>query len=446
MKARQSDHRTRKISSIVRVVPILTLVLMAAGCGELLEVELPGEVTEENINDPALAQTLANSVVAQVECSWNNYVAAASHHSDEWVQASGNSTMKRWGLRRINETFASYAEGRCEEAYGLFTPLHIARDMANDNFERIQGFPDDSVEGKIELLAQIRAYGGWPLIAFAEGMCGTPLDGGDQVFRSEALFQRATDKFTEAISLAEQAGRQDLKYMSLVGRARAQLGLGNYDQVVADAEQVPRGFRFVATRDRQPDIRQNRLFEAINATKNMDSGFKHATITPSYRDVEWKDVDDPRVPVVNTGTLTFDGVTIHWRTTKVNSFSTDVRMASWEEAQMFIAEAEAFTGNLQRARDILNMFHDRAGIPSVTESDTPNQEAVIRHVLEERRREFFVEGGHRLHDMLRFRGTEFEIPFLGEGGSDFPNGVDQTGAPFGDATCFPVPLVEKQGV
>ena len=47
-------------------------------------------------------------------------------------------------------------------------------------------------------------------------------------------------------------------------------------------------------------------------------------------------------------------------------------------------------------------------------ADIPTQADVIRHVIEERRREFFVEGGHRLRDHLRWRGTEFDIPFLGE--------------------------------
>ncbi len=72
-------------------------------------------------------------------------------------------------------------------------------------------------------------------------------------------------------------------------------------------------------------------------------------------------------------------------------------------------------------------------------------------MIEERRREFFSEGAHRLRDHLRWRGTEFEIPFLGEPGSIHPDGrlLDpETGAPlreYEDATCFPVPTVEGIG-
>ena len=75
-------------------------------------------------------------------------------------------------------------------------------------------------------------------------------------------------------------------------------------------------------------------------------------------------------------------------------------------------------------------------------ANIPTQDDGIRHVIEERRREFFVEGGHRLWDHLRWRGTQFQIVFLGEAGSDHPDGVAQDGSPYGTTTCFPVPNVE----
>jgi len=56
-----------------------------------------------------------------------------------------------------------------------------------------------------------------------------------------------------------------------------------------------------------------------------------------------------------------------------------------------------------------------------------------------------AEGGHRLNDMLRYRGTPFNIPFKGEPGSVHANGVDQTGNVYGTTTCFPLPTVERDG-
>ena len=67
---------------------------------------------------------------------------------------------------------------------------------------------------------------------------------------------------------------------------------------------------------------------------------------------------------------------------------------------------------------------------------------MIAHVLDERRRELAFEAGHRLNDMLRFRGTPFEIPFLGELGSFHPDGFDQNGDTYGITTCLPLLPVE----
>lgn len=438
--SREASGRTLAAIAAAIVAPALAL----SGCEGLLDVDLPGRVIEDELNDPSLAQTLTRSVIGDVECSWDNYAAAAAHHSDEWFQASGNTDMKRWGLRKITSDFASYASGDCVELYGLFTPLHTARVQADKNFERIQGFPDDSVRNKTALLARIRAWGTWPLVAFAETFCGTPLDGSEKVYGSAELFSRAEEGFTEAIELARQAGLTRIQYMAMVGRARARIGLEDFSGAIADAEKIPEGFRFEVTRDAQAPRRMNSHYE-MNGRAEEDEGEKLASIAESYRDVRWKDVEDPRVNVFWDGTLAHDFVTKHYRHDKVNSFSDNLRLASWAEAQMFIAEAAARSGNLERARNVLQMFHERAGIPPVTESDIPTQEDVIRHVIEERRREFFSEGGHRLHDMIRFRGTQFEIPFLGEPGSDHPNGVDQNGVNYGDATCFPVPLIEETG-
>lgn len=421
------------------------------GCSldDLLEVDLPGRVVEASLEDPRLAQTLANSVIADVECSWDNYVAAAAHHSDEWIASSGNSTMARWGLRDVPPTFASMATAACGTNYGLFTPLHGARVQAESNYDRISGFADADVPNKQALLATIRAYGAYPIIALSEGFCGSPIDGGDQVLTPKELAALAETKLTEAIQLATAAGLDNIKNLALVGRARVRLTQENFDGVLEDAALVPEGFLFVATRDATPADRQNRHYAAINGQAADANSQKHATIAPNFRALEWKGVPDPRVHVEWDGTLGFDFFTKHYRHDKINSFSDPTNMASWREAQLFMAEAYARTNRLDEARNILDAMHRRVSLPEVTAADLPTQEDVIAHVIEERRREFFSEGGHRLHDHLRWRGTTHNVPFLGEPGSIHPNGQlldPETGAPlreYEDWTCFPVPTVEQ---
>jgi len=421
-----------------RVVMGILLLGNAVGCSDILEVDMPGSVVEEDLTDPRMAETLALSVEGNTGYAWDYYILWSTSHSDEWIPASGNATNKRRSQRQIDSHFAALNSQ-------LFAPLHIARAEATEFFDRIAGAPDAAIPDKTRYLARIRAWGTWPLIAFGEGFCGTPLDGSGVILGPDELLALAEEGFTEAIQLAEQAGLTDIKNMALVGRARARLGLGDHAGAIADAELVPQGFLFSVSRTAGQSRLINMQYYIINGMPFESENRKNAIVAPSYRDLHWKGVKDPRVNVYATGTVAYDFFSEHIRHDKINSEGDDVRLASWEEAQLFIAEAAAVTGDLSRARAILSGFHERAEIPPVTEADIPTQADVIRHVIEERRRVLFAEGGARLRDHLHWRGTEFEIPFLGEPGSDAPDGRTVGGELYGDCTCFPIPISEGVG-
>ena len=109
--------------------------LLLSGCSldEILAVHVPGKVLEEDLSSSSLANVLATGVIAEVECSWNQYVAGSAHHSDEYVPTSGNLTMRNWGQRKIYASDAGYSQGTCGGwGYPMFTPLHTARFQAED--------------------------------------------------------------------------------------------------------------------------------------------------------------------------------------------------------------------------------------------------------------------------------------------------------------------------
>jgi hypothetical protein len=157
-------------------------------------------------------------------------------------------------------------------------------------------------------------------------------------------------------------------------------------------------------------------------------------------------VADPRVAVTTTGLLAFDNAQIrYYPTNKHTTVAYGLLLASYKEARLYIAEASARTGDLATARQLINQMHTEANIPAFDPGGTTSQDSVTAQVIEERRRELFTEGGHRLNDQRRFRGTKWNIPFKGEAGSIFPTGVDATGLPYGTTTCFPLPTVEVIG-
>ena len=439
VSARRSSPRARRRGAAAL---LLAAALIPAACdfSDILNVHVPGRVQEGSLNDPSLAATNVASVVADLECAWNNYVAASALIADEFVQASGNLNQRNWASRRITPDEPTMAQGTCRTAYGIYTTLHTARFQAEDIYERLEGFPDAAVPRKTAFKATVRAYGAYALVALAEGFCEMTLDGGPLMTPDEVL-AIAEERFTEAIALATQANETDILNMALVGRARVRLDLENFAGALEDARKVPLAYLKRATRDESDTRRYDALCEFVTCPQG-----RNATIAPNYREIEWQGVSDPRVAVTTTGQLAFDNAQVHYYpTTKHNSRNYSPVLASGREARLFIAEAAARTGDLATARQLINQMHAEAGIPGYDAAGTATQSQVIAQVIEERRRELFTEGGHRLNDHLRFRGTQWNIPFKGEPGSIYPTGVDDTGLPYGSTTCFPLPTVERVG-
>lgn len=417
-----------------------TVSLMACGVGNILDVHVPGRVQEGALDDPALAGTLTASVVSDLECAWNNYAAGSALISDEFIQASGNLNQRNWGSRRITADEPTMAQGSCRTQYGIFTTLQTARFQAEDIFTRLESFTDAQVANRLSLEATVKAYGAYALVALAEGFCEMTVDGGPLMTKAQVL-QLAETRFTEAIDLATRSNSTDILNMALVGRARVRLDLENFSGALADAGRVTVGYTKMVTRD-ETDVRRYDAFcEFITCATN-----RHATVAPNYRNVTWQGVPDPRVAVSTKNQLAFDNAQIHYfPTSKHTSRSFGLIIASYKEARLISAEAAARTGDLATARQLINAMHSTAGIPGYDLAGTDTQDQVIAQVIEERRRELFTEGGARLNDQIRFRGTKFNIPFKGEPGSIHPSGVDATGLPYGSTTCFPLPTVERIG-
>jgi hypothetical protein len=119
-----------------------------------------------------------------------------------------------------------------------------------------------------------------------------------------------------------------------------------------------------------------------------------------------------------------------------------IPIARTNEARLIEAEAQVAAGNLQAAVDIINALHTAAGLPPY-EGTGQSAAQVLAQVIEERRRELFMEG-QRLGDMNRY-----QLPRSPADGSPFPNGgvyssqacpgANAAGYPFG----FPLPDIER---
>jgi len=431
--------RTKSPARILGALLCASLLCQNA-CKNILEVSLPGKVTSDALDNPLQAQVLANGVVLDFECAWSNYVTATNALSDQLVNASQQGVSSEWYLRNVLADDPALLTN-CDGATGLFpyATLQIARTNAAKMYSTIDGFPDAVVTNKAQLKAMIRTYGAYTLVALGEGFCSVAL-APKQVQQPPAILQAAEVALTDALAQATAVNDASLKSMALVGRARVRLDLGNFAGAIADASLIPNGYVKLATRGSSERQRWNLQFEFQNNTGAATN--RNGSVAPNFRTVTWQGVADPRVAVTANGNSQ-DGVTPFYQHTKALSRSDGVPIGSYKEAQLIIAEAAARAGDLATARQIINARHTAANIPSYDPTASNTQAQVIAQVIEERSREMFLEAGARYNDMLRFRSTQWKIPFRGEAGSIHPTGFDQANRAYGVTTCIPLPIAEQ---
>jgi hypothetical protein len=181
----------------------------------------------------------------------------------------------------------------------------------------------------------------------------------------------------------------------------------------------------VAVNTDAADVRRQNLVYVHTAQAAFSS------VDPSFRNVTWEGVADPRVASTDLGVVGTDGHTEVWAPDKYSTITAPMAIAKWEEAQLILAEAAVANDQLSTAESIINTLHANAGIPDYDASGATKDE-VMAQVIEERRRELFLEG-HRLGDLRRY-----DLPLVPAPGSVYVNG-----GTYGDQSCFPLPDVER---
>ena len=404
------------------------LVLPGSGCSDALDVELPGRIPSELLGDPTTAPTLTASVVADFECAFSNYVNTTATLSDQFLGASGNLNGKNWGTRKIYEDDTANEQTSCTGFLGAYTPLQTARFQADDVLERLEAWTD--AEAKVPLAplrARVAVYGAYAYTLLGEGFCAMRFDKENSIKTPAEVLAIAKAKFDAALTLVNAmpngAAKTQLLNLTYVGRARVRLDLKDAAGAAADAALVEPGFEFFVTRSVDAQTRWNDAWYLMS-----ESGY--SSVDPQYRNLTVGGKPDPRVqvsagPDVGLPPNAHDGVTDLYVVTNKNFTRGDpMRMASFIEAQLI--RAEALGGNT--AVGIINARRTALQLPQYT--GATDATSIRALVLDERNREFFMEGGQRYNDLLRFA-----IPWK--------TGNDQNGVPYGTTTCMPLPLSEK---
>jgi hypothetical protein len=411
MKTREGQRMGRKAA---HGATVLGLAVALAGCDSLLDVTLPGQLLEENLDNPVLAETLARSVEGDFECAFGSYLSMTGlWTTDFWF------TDQQLVPQQINQrspAVQEFPEGGCG-GNSIWLPLNVARVQGEKTIERILGWAEADVKDRSYLLAKSFAYSGYSTLLMGEAMCEVAFDSGPLQTRQDA-WRKSIASLTSALQHATQSNHPDaasIANMARVGLARAHLNLGEGAKVLEFARAVPATFVRTVSASEADTRRYNRLYTLNGVGRTY-------TVATSYLNLTVNGVPDPRVRVRDGGgPVGFDRITPIWYQLKYTARSSPMPFATGREAQLMIAEVQGG----QEAVGIINALRATHSRPTFASTDAA---AIRAQVIEERRRELWLQGT-RLGDMLRL-------------GIPFSSGTLPRGSFYGPLTCVPLPEAE----
>jgi starch-binding outer membrane protein, SusD/RagB family len=408
-------------------IAILSTTLAVVGCKDLtsLKQQDPGQLSGETVFVPANAQLIVNGVVADFECAYTRYALGSGIFTDELANAIVRIDDFQLDRREL-PTNSFYGTNDCVSTQlpGIYTPLSVARASADTAVAVLQGWTDEQVPNRSKLIGTASAYGGYSLVLLGEGMCSAAIALGPELTPAQ-LFAEAITRFNTAVDAATVAGDNTMLNFALLGRARAKLDAGDLSGAAADAQLIPSGFVVQTSSDKTNARRQNAIWSStrFNDFSSVDTSFQNSYAADG----------DPRIGNTSTGQTGTDGFTLVVYAHKDSVADAPVAIAKWSEAQLIIAENDVASNNLSGAIAIINHL-DSLADTSLTRYNpsSPTPSDVKARVIEERRRELFLEG-HRLGDLRRYN-----LPFLPAPGAPYgPGGT------YGSQTCFPLPDIER---
>lgn len=402
-----------------RGVWTLGLAVLAAGCGDIFDIENPGEILDEDLNDPNLIDVLITGLSSDVSDFVDNVAFDVARLTDEMA---GSGSYADTGYFRTGWAEQGSVGGNWDQAHEAvwMTELHVAR---------IESLLEPSEFQASDLVSRAYVFKGVAHRTLGENYCqvvySNPDEYGSLQPRSIA-FDSAVVAFNQALNFGSE-----YHTAARAGLASAYAAKGDWAQAVSNAQQVPDDFEFLAYYDINDNA--NVLYDETHDRAEMSA---YNTLAGSM------DPQDPRAPFTKceeggcSTTNGADGVTVMWRQEKVLDEDDDIVVLSGKEARLIEAEAALVNGDLGEFTTQINRVRALYDLDPIAEPATagsleyPNAWDDAWSILDgERQLTLWLEG-RRLWDLDRW-----DHPFL-DGGE-----VVWEPEPIRDS-CMPVPQGE----
>lgn len=218
---------------------ILALVaaVAVAGCGDLLDVENPNQLVQDDLETPAAAGALANGAVATVT------------HAYGWMTLIHGTVSDELQFVGSRDAWVQLQEGNLQDPSNEFSDqawpsVTRGRWMADEAVRLLKEFDAEGLLGNRVLLARSQLYSAviYTQIAdlWEDFVISDRTQAGPPVGRAnmQQLYDQAITNLNEALSIAEAAGNTELRAQIVAQRARTRHARAVWGLVIPN-NQVP---------------------------------------------------------------------------------------------------------------------------------------------------------------------------------------------------------------
>lgn len=451
-----NDRRAvRRLPRTLGVGMIAVLGLAGCDTDALLEVEDPEFATPQSLANPSAIPTLVAGAVGDFQVAYSGagddaLLSSVAVFTDEFYSSDTFITRTALDQRDLQPT----AQGNTSDA--AFTRLQRARRALKDAAESVAGVSGAS-DSRIALL---KALEGYTYIGLGENFCsGIPFSDVVNGQRQEGEPLATAQVFEQAVARYDAAlAVNAADNLARVGKGRALLNLGRYEDAANAVRSVPRSFVRFIEHSANSGRQQNPIFALQANGRYSVSNDEGGTGTPfgapttDGEGVSFREPADPRVPY-SAPRPGFDATIPVYSNLRYPGFGANVALASGVEAQLILAEAALRANRPAEFLSILNALRADvrslmaiiapaaeypAGFPrTLAPLEDPGTAAGRVDLLFDERARWLYNTGHRLGDLRRLV-RQYNRPQ----DSVFPSGRYFKGGFYGNDVNFSVPFDE----
>jgi hypothetical protein len=415
-----------------------------------------------DVSDPAVTRTPAGAVAAYSstltqfrvalgggEGNSGNYVAVSALLGDE-LQSGEAIGAPAGSLPAVSSPLD---RRELPEQTGAVAGDEVASSAVYSSLQKVRG------QGR-EALGLLRDYGpanssalrgrvyaalGYSEVLLAELFCsGIPLStldyGGDYTLKpgssTEDVLRHAVALFDTALVLSTDSAQ--FLHVARVGRARALLGLGEFESAASAVVDVPDGFREAVSYS---------AASGANATNfaRIQPGLSWPLTVADREGVnglDYRTSGDPRTSASDVG-QNFYGAALYHPDKYAPDGTSPILLADWVEARLIEAEAALQAGDASTWLARLNHLRGTAispALPDTTDPGTP--EGRVDLLFRERAFWLFLTG-HRQGDLRRLVRQYKRSPELVYPSGGYPGGAAGNTVPYGTDVTVPIPARER---